>query len=179
MERLTPIEEEILQALPSEFILGASRFVSYKRLDQVINFGDKARVPVVIAGSGPEKGRLTGLAETTDVPVSFIDSPSDALLFCLYERALAYIFPGIEDFGIMPVEAMAAGAPVIVNKIGGASETVVDAVTGVHFDFKDMDSAKNALSMIQSIKRTDCRRRSRNFSRDNFGTSLKTWMGVR
>lgn len=178
-ERLTPTEEKILQGLPPEFVLGASRFVSYKRLDQVIEFGNKARVAVVIAGSGPESGHLNALADNVDVPVTFLDSPSDALLFSLYERALAYVFPGVEDFGIMPVEAMAVGAPVLVNRVGGAPETVVNGVTGVHFDFTEMDDAKNALSMVQSIDRTACRSRAKDFSREIFAEQLKTWIGAR
>jgi glycosyltransferase involved in cell wall biosynthesis len=173
----THAEQALLDSLPSQFILGASRFVSYKRLDRVIEMGERAGVPVVIAGNGPDKARLEAQATEANVAVSFVESPSDALLFCLYDRALAYVFPGVEDFGIMPVEAMAAGVPVIVNREGGASESVIDGVTGVHFDFEDISAADAALAAAASLSREECRKRARDFSREIFEENLRQWMG--
>ncbi|RII97588.1 glycosyltransferase, partial [Clavibacter michiganensis subsp. insidiosus] len=94
--------------------------------------GDAAGVPVVLAGSGPLAEELRAQADAARVPVTIVPRPSDALLYTLYQRALAYVFPAVEDFGIMPVEAMAAGARVLVTDVGGATESVVDGVTGVH-----------------------------------------------
>ncbi|MCT9625600.1 glycosyltransferase [Pseudarthrobacter equi] len=176
VDRLSASEEAILQALPSHFILGASRFVPYKRLAQVIEFGERAGVAVVIAGNGPERSHLESKASAAKIPVFLLESPSDELLFSLYERTLAYVFPGVEDFGIMPVEAMAAGAPVIVNVSGGAAETVVDGVTGVHFDFDDMTNARSALDRAGGVNRNDCRHRALLYSRELFGTRLRSWV---
>ena len=71
------------------------------------------------------------LASAQPEQVVFVRNPSSRLLAELYRRALVLVFPAIEDFGIMPVEAMATGTPVVANAIGGTAETVVDGVTGV------------------------------------------------
>ncbi len=110
--RLTGEDSEIFAGLPQGYVLGASRFIPYKRLDLVIRAGEAADRPVVLAGRGPELGRLRCAAAAARVPVTFVDRPSAALLRALYQQAAVFVFPAIEDFGIMPVEAMAAGAPV-------------------------------------------------------------------
>ncbi|MDV8146985.1 glycosyltransferase [Arthrobacter sp. B10-11] len=123
-DRLSDSESAILDELPNEFILGASRFVAYKNLDRVIEVGSACQVPVVLAGGGPEESYLRAKASEAAVPVHFVHSPSDELLYALYQKAMLFVFPPIEDFGIMPVEAMALGTPVLVNPIGGAVESV-------------------------------------------------------
>ena len=85
---------------------------------------------MVLAGRGPELGRLRYAAAAARVPVPFVDRPSAALLRALYQQAAVFVFPAIEDFGIMPVEAMAAGAPVLAQEMGGTAESVVPGLTG-------------------------------------------------
>ena len=173
---LSAEEGAIIDSLPETFILGASRFVSYKRLDLVIAAGEASDVPVVLAGAGPEESRLRDLAQTARVPVVFIRSPSDALLYALYSRALVYIFPPVEDFGIMPVEAMAAGARVIVNTIGGAKESVADGITGFHLENFGGADAKAAIEKASSLDRVASRARARAFSTGAFELGLADWM---
>ena len=72
------------------------------------------------------------------MPVHLLGYVSDALVRALFQRALAFVFPPVEDFGIVPVEAMAAGCPVIVNRVGGAAESVIDGMTGFQVDPDDM-----------------------------------------
>lgn len=146
--QLNPREAEQIESLPQDFVLGASRFVPYKRLDLVIKAGELVNLPVVLAGSGPDLSRLEQIAEHASVPVIFVDSPSDALLYSLYQRTLAYIFPAVEDFGIMPVEAMAAGAPVLCNAMGGAGESVALANVGERADFGDVADVRAKLERI-------------------------------
>lgn len=154
--QLAPRETEQVQALPENFLLGASRFVPYKRLDLVIQAGELVNLPVVLAGAGPDLSRLRQIAEKASVPVIFVDTPSDALLYTLYQQAMVYIFPAIEDFGIMPVEAMAAGAPVLCNALGGAGESVALANVGECADFTDSADVKFKLHRIlQSHERVD------------------------
>ena len=117
-------EGEMLASLPEGFVLGASRFVEYKRLDSTIEVGELLGRPVVLAGSGPEEDRLRDRAARSYVPVIFVGRVSDAALFALYQEASLFVFMPIEDFGIMPVEAMALGTPVLVRDEGGARETV-------------------------------------------------------
>ncbi|MDY1005545.1 glycosyltransferase [Curtobacterium sp. CFBP9011] len=122
-------ERELLASLPEGFLLGASRFVPYKRLDLVIATAEQLKRPVVIAGRGPELPALRAQADAATVPVWVVVGPSDAMLRELYRRASVFVFPAVEDFGIMPLEAMAVGTPVVVGAEGGAREGV-EAVSG-------------------------------------------------
>jgi glycosyltransferase involved in cell wall biosynthesis len=170
-------EESVLASLPADFILGASRFVTYKSLDHVISLGAAADVPVVLAGGGPDESRLRHIAGQARVPVVFINRPSDTFLYQLYQLALAYIFPPVEDFGIMPVEAMAAGAHVMVNRVGGASESVIPGVSGAHFDPEDIQSGLEGLSQVSSVDRENAVRRASFFSTERFESDVQRWVG--
>ena len=175
-EELSVEEQTVLDSLPDVFILGASRFVPYKRLDLVIDAGSAAGIPVVIAGQGPEEQRLRVQASEASIPVHFVIDPSDRMLFALYQQTLAFCFPAVEDFGIMPVEAMAAGAPVLVNALGGAAESVVDGVTGYHLrDFEPI-SIKSALEDVSHLDPAGIRERARKFSRTRFISELQNWI---
>jgi glycosyltransferase involved in cell wall biosynthesis len=170
----------LLDRLPRPFVLGASRFVHYKRLDVVIKTGEAMDVPVVLAGSGPEERRLREQAAQATVPVHFVHAPSDTLLYALYEAALVFVFPTIEDFGIMPVEAMATGTPVIGRRVGGVSETVIQGVTGALLDTLDSPtSLADAANAAMSAEPGACRARARVFDSANFSETLRNWMGVR
>ena len=107
-------DEAALALLPETFLLGFSRFIPYKRLDLVIEAGIAADVPVVLAGAGPDEARLRSFAEErAPGRVFFVRSPGAELYRALLQRCIALVFPAVEDFGIVPVEAMAAGRPVI------------------------------------------------------------------
>jgi len=121
---LTDREQELLSAIPKDFVFTASRLVSYKRIDLSIEFAATNECPLVVAGDGPERQALEDLASARGVPVTFLGRVSDPLLFALYEKSLMFVFLAIEDFGIMPVEAMASGAPAVVSTAGGARESV-------------------------------------------------------
>lgn len=176
---LDPEELEILDGLPSEFVLGASRFIPYKRLDLVIEAGARAGFPVVIAGRGPEEERLRALAGEQSVPVEIVISPSDALLYALFQKALAFVFPAIEDFGIMPVEAQAAGCPVVTGPIGGALESVVSGVTGVTVERNDVPSLASAIQDVASIQHDFPADSVHKFGRERFVDEIQAFVGVR
>ena len=169
-------EAEVLQKLPTEFLLGASRFVEYKRLDLVIKAGEIADMPVVLAGAGPDLDRLLHIAKEATVPVTFIQNPSDAALYALYQKARAYIFPAVEDFGIMPVEAMAAGCPVLCNVAGGAGESVMLANIGERADFTDVTDIKFKLErLLKSGERVDSALMNV-FAPERFQERVRTWV---
>ncbi|WP_241976326.1 glycosyltransferase [Cryobacterium algoricola] len=172
----TPAEEGILQSLPDVYVLGASRFIPYKRLEDVILLGKAAGVPVVLAGDGPHAPILKALAERTGASVQFVVRPSAQLLRELYVRALAYVFPPVEDFGLMPVEAMAAGTPVIARAIGGASETVVHGKTGILLDEFEPVSMRNAVDNVDSLKTSDCVDRAWEFDQLVFERKMTRWV---
>ncbi|KDA04906.1 glycosyl transferase [Microbacterium sp. CH12i] len=173
---LTSDELDTLEALPSEFLLGASRFVSYKRLDLVIEAGEATKLPVVLAGRGPDHDALLARAQTAAVPVTFVISPSDEMLYALYQRALALVFPAIEDFGIMPVEAMAAGTPVVVPNVGGALESVTLAEGGSTIDNPSTQGWREAIETALSIDRSGLPSRTSQFSTTHFRQLIQTWV---
>lgn len=166
----------ILDSLPDTFVLGASRFIPYKRLDLVIEAGESAGIPVVLAGGGPERARLAEQGRQANVPVIIVDTPSSALLYALYQAASVFVFPPIEDFGIMPVEAMALGTPVVANWMGGSAETVTEGVTGFHFDRPAGRELGRAVVAAIGLSATDCRQSSTRFSRESFDTNFAAWM---
>ncbi|MBK4346444.1 glycosyltransferase [Lacisediminihabitans changchengi] len=169
-------ELAILDSLPADFVLGASRFIPYKRLDLVIASGEEVGMPVVLAGGGPERPRLVAQGAEASVPVTFVDDPSSALLYAIYQRASVFVFPPLEDFGIMPVEAMALGTPVVANAIGGSAETVDAGVSGVHFEALVKEDVGRAIGQALALDPDDCRRWSGKFSREAFDASFTEWM---
>jgi glycosyltransferase involved in cell wall biosynthesis len=176
-DRVAPEESDVLDRLPELFVLGASRFVSYKRLDLVIRAGEAAGLPVVLAGEGPLRDDLERLASEATVPVHFVDAPSSPLLYALYEAAAVYVFPAIEDFGMMPVEAMAAGVPVIANAIGGARESVADGVNGVLVSGFERDELAAAVDGALRLDRQAIPDSVRRFSVERFQSRVRDWIG--
>ncbi len=112
---------------PKTYFLTGGRLVAYKRFDLVIDACNKTGIPLKIFGSGPVQDDLRRQAKSN---VEFLGKVSSDVLHDLYADALAFIHPQEEDFGITPVESMAAGRPVIAYKKGGAVETVVEGLSG-------------------------------------------------
>lgn len=166
----------VLASLPSEFLLGASRFVSYKRLDAVIAAGEAAGIPVVLAGRGPDHRLLSALAEASKVQVVIIESPSDELLRALYQKSIAFVFPAIEDFGIMPIEAMAAGTPVIVPSEGGAAESALLTGGGVLFRDEGASDWARAVDQASRIDRALLPSAVDVFSASRFRREIAAWL---
>ena len=116
---------------PEGYYLVVSRFVSYKRIDLAIEACNRLGRKLKVVGSGGEdEERLRALAGPT---VEFVGFVSDEEMADLYAGADAFLFPGVEDFGLTPVEAMSAGVPVLAFGEGGALETVRDGRTGRFF----------------------------------------------
>ena len=173
---LSPTELALVDTLPVGFVLGASRFIPYKRLDLVISAGEEVGMPVVLAGGGPEKARLQAQAAEASVPVVIVDDPSTALLYALYQRAAVFVFPPLEDFGIMPVEAMALGTPVVANALGGSAETVSEGVSGIHFESLVKEDIGRAITKALELDPDETRHWSGRFSRERFDREFTEWM---
>lgn len=171
--------EALLAGIPAEFVLGVSRFVPYKQLDKVIDTGAATGLPVVLAGSGPDEDRLRAHAAASGAHVIFIESPSFTVLRELYRRATVFVFAPVEDFGIVPVEAMASGTPVIANAVGGAAETVRAGVTGAHVQEWDAASLRDAFDIATSAHAEDCRARAAEFDVSVFATRIRDWVQQR
>ena len=110
-----------------EFFLIAGRLVPYKRPDLAVRAAERAGVPLVVAGDGRMRAQLEEIAGAN---VTFVGRVSDEGLRDLYRRCRALLMPGVEDFGIIPVEAQACGAPVVAIGAGGTLDTVVPGRTG-------------------------------------------------
>jgi glycosyltransferase involved in cell wall biosynthesis len=113
-----------------DYFLILSRLVPYKRVDLAVAAFNDLGLPLVIAGDGRDLGKLQAMAKSN---IIFLGRVDDARRAELMARCRAFIFPGLEDFGITPVQAQAAGRPVIAFAGGGALDTVMDGMTGLFF----------------------------------------------
>lgn len=120
-----------ISRLLDDYFLMVGRLVPYKRFDLAVKTFTVMNKPLWIVGDGPERRRLEKLAGPN---IKFLGLLSDYKLPELYSHAQAVIFPQEEDFGIVPIEAMASGRPVIAYRGGGALETIVEGRTGIFFD---------------------------------------------
>lgn len=176
-QRVTdPREGAFLASLPRDFVLGASRFIPYKRLDLVLRAGEQVGLPVVLAGGGPEEQRLKSIAGDLTVPVYFAIAPSDALLYALYQRSGVFVFPAIEDFGIMPVEAQAAGTPVVTGRIGGQVETFIPGVSGIIADSTELTDLAAAIEAAIDLPPFDPVGVTDRFGAERFERELKAFV---
>jgi glycosyltransferase involved in cell wall biosynthesis len=150
-----------------------SALVPYKRLDVAIEAARLARVQLRIIGQGPEEARLRQRA--ADAGVEFLGWRSDEEVRDLYRSAAVVLLPGIEDFGIVPVEAQACGTPVVALAEGGACETVVDAVTGALVPESDAAMFADAIrSVIEApLDRRVIRQHAERFSKGSFKAAFK------
>ncbi|MGI8806662.1 MAG: glycosyltransferase [Acidimicrobiales bacterium] len=159
------------------FVLACSRFIPYKRLDLAILAADRVGIPVVVAGQGPAEAALRALGERVQVPVTFELAPSDERLRDLYRAAAAFVFPALEDFGIVAVEAQACGTPVVALAEGGAADTVVDGLTGALVDGQDADSFAKGLERALDVDdRRACVANAEAFSLARFEARVRAWV---
>jgi glycosyltransferase involved in cell wall biosynthesis len=134
------------------YYLIVSALVPYKRVDLAIEVFNRLGERLVIVGKGPDLKRLSAQASRN---IEFLGWQSDEELAKLYARCRALVFPGVEDFGIVPLEAMASGKPVVAYGEGGALESVVefsDHPTGVFFYEQTPESLTGALQKLGRLR---------------------------
>ena len=129
-----------------DFVLSA--LVPYKRIDLAVAAAKQAGRLLVVAGKGPELARLQRLAEEAPGKgeVRFLGAVDDDILPALYGHCRSFVFPGLEDFGITPLEATAAGRPVVAYRAGGVLDTVVADLNGVFCREQTVDALAAALA---------------------------------
>lgn len=161
-----------------DYFLMVGRLVPYKKFDMVIRVFNELGAPLKIAGSGPQMDALKKMAKSN---VEFLGAVDDTRLADLYSYARALVFPQEEDFGIVPLEAMASGRPVIAYAGGGALETVVDGVTGVFFSEQTEASLADALKRFDSLTfdPDTCRRQAEKFSVPRFQEKIRELLALR
>jgi glycosyltransferase involved in cell wall biosynthesis len=145
--------------------LVVSALVPYKRVEVAIEACQQAGEPLTVVGTGPELDRLRALAGES---VEFLGWQSDEDVRALYRGARAVLLPGEEDFGIVPVEAMACGTPVIALAAGGALETVVDGVSGRLVPAPDPAAFADAIRTLPELPPGPIRAHAERFSEDRF-----------
>lgn len=131
------------------FYLVAARLLAYRRIDLAVRACTRLGLPLVVVGDGPERRRLEALAGSS---VTFLGHVERPVLLDLFARCHAYLVPGAEDFGIAPVEAMAAGNPVVALAAAGALETVREGVTGVLFQQPTVDALIDAMRRLDEVR---------------------------
>ena len=148
------------------------RHVPYKRFDLAIQACNKLGRKLTVIGSGPDTERLKKLAGPT---ISFPGRVSDEELVSIAQHSKAFLFANEEDFGISPVEAIAAGTPVIAYARGGALDYVVDGETGVLFQEQSVDSLAEAIERFETMKFSPAtlHRRSKRFAPSLFDTKIR------
>jgi glycosyltransferase involved in cell wall biosynthesis len=130
------------------YLLAAGALVSYKRFDLAIQAAEKLGKKLIVAGSGPELAKLRRMGGTN---TTFVNSPSDGQWVELLQKADALLFPGVEDFGMVAVEAMAAGTPVVAYRAGGALDFIIEETTGVFFNEATPEALADAIDRAGSI----------------------------
>jgi glycosyltransferase involved in cell wall biosynthesis len=123
-ERYHPTDEP-----PGDYFLVVSRLIPYKRIDLAVRACTQLQVPLIVVGEGRDRAALEAMAGPT----------------------IQFLFPGLEDFGIAPVEAQSAGRPVIAYGAGGALDTVIDGQTGLFFSEQTPESLMEAIRRLDSI----------------------------
>lgn len=147
------------------------RQTSYKKIDLAVAACSKLDLPLTVVGNGPDHQRLMEMAGTS---IAFTGEVSDDEVNRLLASSAAFIFPGLDDFGISPVEALATGLPVVAYKAGGALDYVHPGITGEFFEKQTIDSLCSVLESFQATNysSSDIKRESERFSIENFKKSL-------
>lgn len=157
---------------PDPGFLVVSALVPYKRVDVAIEACRIAGAGLTIVGQGPEEDRLRRLAGPG---VTFLGWRNDEEIRDLYGRTTAALLPGIEDFGMVPVEAQACGAPVVALRAGGACETVRDGITGVLVDDGSPEGFALGLERVRALDLdpSAIRANAERFARERFMTDFQ------
>ncbi|MDP9811579.1 glycosyltransferase involved in cell wall biosynthesis [Rhizobium tibeticum] len=158
-----------------DYYLMVGELVSYKRPDLTVEAFNRMKAKLVIIGGGEMLERLRRIAGPT---VTILGSQPFDVLKHHYARCKALVFPGEEDFGIVPVEAMASGRPVIAFGRGGATETVVANKTGVFFANQTVEELIDAVERIERLdfNPADAVSRAADFRRDVFISRFRTFV---
>jgi glycosyltransferase involved in cell wall biosynthesis len=153
--------------------LVVGRLFSYKRIDVAVEAFTRLGLPLQVIGRGPELSRLRRIAGPT---VTFLGEVDDRVLESAYRSCRALIFTADEDFGLVPLEAMASGRPVLALNAGGAPETVITGVTGELYEDSGVEALVGAIERFRpdDYDPSACRRRAEEFSVDRFRCGIKT-----
>ena len=160
-----------------DYYFVVSRLVPYKRYDLAVKACKELGKKLVIIGDGQEKETLEEIA-SGDPNIIFLGRQSDEVVKKYMQECKALLFPGEEDFGIVPVEAHACGRPVIAFGKGGVLDTVVDGETGILFKEQSVDSLKEAILSFEKMKfdKAKIRKHALEFDEPVFQNKIKSFI---
>jgi glycosyltransferase involved in cell wall biosynthesis len=163
-----------------DYYLLLGQLVAYKKPDLAIHAFSRSGRKLVVIGEGEMASELRKIAGDN---IEFLGRQPFSVIRDYLARCKALVFPGVEDFGIVPVEAMASGRPVIAFRKGGALETVVEGVTGLFFDEQTADELNRAVSRFEEAERTFepaiMRARAETFSKSRFKAKMMEFIEQR
>lgn len=160
-----------------DFYVTAGRIVSYKKIDLIVEAFSKTNKILYVIGDGPDLLKINAKASSN---IKILGFQEDEVLIKMLQKAKAFVYAAIEDFGILPVEAQACGTPVICLNQGGTKETVIDGVTGVYFQEQNTKSILNAVEKfeknIHSFIPSKIRKHTLQFSKERFEKDIKEFV---
>jgi glycosyltransferase involved in cell wall biosynthesis len=161
-----------------DYYLVVCALVPYKRIDLVVTaFNKRSDRRLVVIGSGPELDRLRACAKSN---ISLLGHCSNDEVQRHLRQCRAFLFPQVEDFGIAPLEANAAGKPVIAYRAGAAPEIIIDGMTGMFFDEQTPDALNDCLDRFESgevgFNPNECRRQAALFGPERFRNELAQFL---
>lgn len=169
--------KDLLKLLPENYYLVVSRLSPYKKVDVVVEAFNKLGLPLVVIGTGVQEKYLRKIAKEN---VQILGWQDDATVAKYHQNAEAFIFPTDDDFGIAPVEAMLAGAPVIAFRKGGALEIVQEGITGEFFDAQTpevlADGIRRFLNNRKNYNKDLIVKRGEEFSKERFQAEFKKFI---
>ncbi len=159
----------------SKYFLVVSRLSPYKKVDLVIEAFNKLELPLVVIGEGKQYGYLRKIAGEN---IKILGWQEDEKLAGYYANARALIFPTDDDFGLVPVEAMSYGVPIIAFRKGGAVETIVEGVTGEFFDAQTPEVLSDAVRRFleKSYDKQVIIEKAKEFSKNRFINELRDFI---
>jgi len=157
-----------------DFYLTASRLVPYKKTKLIVEaFNEMPDKKLVVIGAGEEYEAIKQIAKEN---VEVLGYQEDKVLVDYMQRAKAFVYAAVEDFGIVPIEAFACGTPVIALDDGGTAESVIDGVNGVHFQNQTIQDIKQAVNQFESLDFDILDIRNSTFKYVDFKYSFKSFV---
>ena len=168
------IDEFYIDNEKEDYYLVLSELNEYKRVDIAIDAFNKLNKPLYIIGYGPLINKFKNMSNTN---ITFLSNIDDREKSIYLSKSKALIFPGIEDFGIVPLESMASGTPVIAYKKGGVLDYLKDGFNGIFFNEQSSKSLINSINKFEKEKNAfdpnEIRKSVLNFTFDNFSSNFK------
>ncbi|MFC5727442.1 MULTISPECIES: glycosyltransferase [Nocardioides] len=178
-----PVDTSFFAAAPVESrdgLVTLGRLIPYKGHDIAIKIAARLNLRIKVVGRGPDEMRLRRLASDVGAKADFIVDANDEEVRAAVASSVALIFAAVEDFGIVPVEAQAAGTPVVGPGLGGLRDTVLEGQTGVFADDSSVDAVERALLRLLDSEFSDvrCREHAARFGIERFRSEVLEWVAA-